>query len=275
MSSVLRLFLVSVCVKVPVWSAAGAHRRTPPPQGVWPCLESLSGPSSVVHALLSRCRSRHLRCLRCSLSPWQMSPFFTPQGSPILPGTCWCFVGAEGTLAVSLSHPVKVTHVTVDHLPRYNSPTGDIKSAIRDFEVYVSEKRCWKPSSLTPDQLRLMTGNNPLDYRCDLLPQGMKAQAEGTFLGRFRYDKWGEPTQTFSLPVSFKRAQIRLILFIITYFLLSGSVTRFPLISRITWWIYASSPTGVRGNTRVSTASVSTDGWTRSHHDFNLSVHTL
>lgn len=204
-----------------------------------------------------------------------MSPFFTPQGSPILPGTCWCFVGAEGTLAVSLSHPVKVTHVTVDHLPRYNSPTGDIKSAIRDFEVYVSEKRCWKPSSLTLDQLRLMTGNNPLDYRCDLLPQGMKAQAEGTFLGRFRYDKWGEPTQTFSLPVSFKRAQIRLILFIITYFLLSGSVTRFPLISRITWWIYASSPTGVSGNTRVSTASVSTDGWTRSHHDFNLSVHTL
>lgn len=38
----------------------------------------------------------------------------------------------------------------------------------------------------------------------------MKTQAgEGTFLGRFLYDKFGEPTQTFSLPVSSKHAQIR------------------------------------------------------------------
>lgn len=70
------------------------------------------------------------------------SPFFTSQGSPILSGNCWCFVGLEGTLAVSLSHPVKITHVTVDHLPRYNSPSGDIKSAPKDFEVHVSETPC-------------------------------------------------------------------------------------------------------------------------------------
>ncbi|CAG12534.1 unnamed protein product, partial [Tetraodon nigroviridis] len=94
------------------------------------------------------------------------SPRTAIQGSPITAGTCWSFAGAEGTLAVSLSHPVKITHVTVDHLSRYNSPTGDIKSAPKDLEVY-----------------------------------GMKTRAgEGTFLGRFRYDKLGESTQTFSLP---------------------------------------------------------------------------
>lgn len=127
-------------------------------------------------------------------------PFFLPQGSPIIAGTCWPFVGAEGTLAVSLSHPIRITHVTVDHLPRYNSPSGDIRSAPRDLELHVSQH----PSSLTPDQLWcLVMVNNLLYHCCGLLPQGLKTQAgEGTFLLRFRYDKGGEPTQTFSLPVS-------------------------------------------------------------------------
>lgn len=189
------------------------------------------------------------------------SPLFIPQGSPITAGTCWSFVGAEGTLAVLLSHPVKITHVTVDHLPRYNSPTGDIRSAPKDLEVYVSAKRCWKPSSLTPDQLWcLVIGNNLPYYGCDLLPQGMTTQAgEGTFLGRFRYDKFGEPTQSFSLPVSFKPAKLRLTyVFVITDLLLSGA-TRIPLRWCMRSWNYASSPTGVRKNTPVFIASVSMD----------------
>lgn len=45
--------------------------------------------------------------------------------------------------------------------------------------------------------------NNLLYHCCGLLPQGLKTQTgEGTFLLRFRYDEVGEPTQTFSLPVS-------------------------------------------------------------------------
>lgn len=90
------------------------------------------------------------------------SPFSIPQGSSLIAGTCWSFAGTEGTLAVSLSHPVKITHVTVDHLPRYNSPTGDIKSAPKDLEVYVSQKPCCKAPSPTPDELQLWsacTGN--------------------------------------------------------------------------------------------------------------------
>ncbi|XP_071360239.1 uncharacterized protein sun2 [Trachinotus anak] len=95
------------------------------------------------------------------------SPRTVIQGYPVmLPGKCWAFHGVEGTLVISLSHPIRITHVTLDHLPRYNSPTGHIDSAPKDFEVY-----------------------------------GMKNDTEeGTLLGTFTYDENGEPTQTFKLP---------------------------------------------------------------------------
>uniref|UniRef100_UPI0037E903DF SUN domain-containing protein 1 isoform X3 n=1 Tax=Semicossyphus pulcher TaxID=241346 RepID=UPI0037E903DF len=94
------------------------------------------------------------------------SPRTVIQGYPVLlPGKCWAFHGVEGTLVISLSHPITITHVTLDHLPRYNSPTGRIDSAPKDFEVY-----------------------------------GMKNdEEEGTLLGTFTYDEDGESTQTFKL----------------------------------------------------------------------------
>lgn len=65
------------------------------------------------------------------------------QGYPVLlPGKCWAFHGVQGTLVISLSHPIRITHVTLDHLPRYNAPTGRIDSAPKDFQVYVSD-RTW------------------------------------------------------------------------------------------------------------------------------------
>ncbi|XP_034740371.1 uncharacterized protein si:dkey-92f12.2 isoform X1 [Etheostoma cragini] len=95
------------------------------------------------------------------------SPRTVIQGYPVLlPGKCWAFHGVEGTLVISLSHPITLTHVTLDHLPRYNSPTGRIDSAPKDFEVY----------GMTNDT------------------------EEGTLLGTFTYDVNGEPTQTFKLP---------------------------------------------------------------------------
>ncbi|XP_034543507.1 SUN domain-containing protein 1-like isoform X2 [Notolabrus celidotus] len=95
------------------------------------------------------------------------SPRTVIQGFPVLlPGKCWAFHGVQGTLVISLSHPIKITHVTLDHLPRYNSPTGRIDSAPKDFEVY-----------------------------------GMKNDTEeGTLLGTFTYEEDGESTQTFKLP---------------------------------------------------------------------------
>ncbi|XP_067087922.1 SUN domain-containing protein 2 isoform X2 [Osmerus mordax] len=95
------------------------------------------------------------------------SPRTVIQGNQVLlPGKCWAFHGVQGTLVLSLSHPVRITHVTLDHLPRCNSPTGRIDSAPRDFEVY-----------------------------------GMSTDSEeGNLLGKFTYDQDGEPTQTFKLP---------------------------------------------------------------------------
>lgn len=94
------------------------------------------------------------------------SPRTVIQGYPVLlPGRCWAFHGVEGTLVISLSHPIRITHVTLDHLPRYNSPTGYIDSAPKDFEVY-----------------------------------GLKHDTdEGTLLGSFTYDENGASTQTFKL----------------------------------------------------------------------------
>ncbi|XP_029360352.1 uncharacterized protein sun2 [Echeneis naucrates] len=95
------------------------------------------------------------------------SPRTVIQGYPVmLPGKCWAFHGVQGTLVISLSHPITITHVTLDHLPRCNSPTGHIDSAPKDFEVY----------GMTNDT------------------------EEGTLLGTFTYDENGEPTQTFKLP---------------------------------------------------------------------------
>lgn len=95
------------------------------------------------------------------------SPRTVIQGYPVLlPGKCWAFHGVQGTLVISLSHPITLTHVTLDHLPRYHSPTGRIDSAPKDFEVY-----------------------------------GMKDDVEeGTLLGSFTYNENGESTQTFKLP---------------------------------------------------------------------------
>ncbi|XP_068574309.1 uncharacterized protein sun2 [Cebidichthys violaceus] len=95
------------------------------------------------------------------------SPRTVIQGYPVLlPGKCWAFHGVQGSLVISLSHPITLTHVTLDHLPRCNAPAGRIDSAPKDFEVY-----------------------------------GMKDDVEeGTLLGTFTYDEDGESTQTFKLP---------------------------------------------------------------------------
>ncbi|XP_034038517.1 SUN domain-containing protein 2-like [Thalassophryne amazonica] len=103
-------------------------------------------------------------CLVPGLTP-TLSLIF--QGHPeLLSGRCWPFPGAQGTLFISLSHLVRLTHVTLDHLPLYNSPTGRIDSAPKDFEIYgtVSENE------------------------------------DSTLLGKFIYNKDGEPMQTFELP---------------------------------------------------------------------------
>ncbi|XP_058636297.1 SUN domain-containing protein 2 [Onychostoma macrolepis] len=83
----------------------------------------------------------------------------------LYPGKCWAFRGSQGFLVIALSYPVRITHVTLEHLPKELSPTGRIDSAPKDFAVY-----------------------------------GMSDETEdGKLLGTFMYDQDGEPIQTFKL----------------------------------------------------------------------------
>ncbi|KAM9517892.1 uncharacterized protein ACWYII_044653 isoform 1-T1 [Salvelinus alpinus] len=88
------------------------------------------------------------------------------QGQKVLPGKCWPFPGAQGTLTIALSHPIHVTHVSLEHISTAVSPNGRIDSAPKDFAVY-----------------------------------GMSTVGEeGSLLGMFTYDQAGDPLQTFELP---------------------------------------------------------------------------
>ncbi|CAL8273651.1 unnamed protein product [Gadus morhua 'NCC'] len=117
-------------------------------------------------------------------------PLWYPSESPrtviqgyavLLPGRCWAFRGVQGTLVLALSHPVAISHVTLDHLPRYSAPTGRIDSAPRDFQVYGMQ--------------------DTLD--------------EATLLGNFTYDQEGESAQTFTIPESssmaFRHVELRVL----------------------------------------------------------------
>lgn len=84
----------------------------------------------------------------------------------LYPGKCWAFRGSQGFLVISLSYPVAITHVTLEHIPKDLSPTGRLDSAPKDFSVY-----------------------------------GVSNETEdGKLLGTFIYDQDGEPIQTFKLP---------------------------------------------------------------------------
>ncbi|GAA6094117.1 SUN domain-containing protein 2-like [Tachysurus ichikawai] len=81
------------------------------------------------------------------------------------PGNCWGFRGSEGHLVISLPYPIRITHVTLQHLPRVLSPSHNMKSAPKDFAVYGLEEN----------------------------------RNEGKHLGTFTYDQDSEPIQTFKL----------------------------------------------------------------------------
>lgn len=68
------------------------------------------------------------------------SGYFPPpqEQTPLHPGNCWCFSGGQGHLVVSLAQPAAISHVTIGHISKSQSPTGNTSSAPRKFSVYVS-----------------------------------------------------------------------------------------------------------------------------------------
>ncbi|KAG5276746.1 hypothetical protein AALO_G00109250 [Alosa alosa] len=85
----------------------------------------------------------------------------------VYPGKCWAFRGSYSSVTITLSHSVRITHVTMEHLPKCLSPTGQIDSAPQDFAIY---------------------GIDHVDQH-----------QEGVFIGKFAYNKDGDPIQTFAL----------------------------------------------------------------------------
>ncbi|XP_051771703.1 SUN domain-containing protein 1 [Ctenopharyngodon idella] len=80
------------------------------------------------------------------------------------PGNCWAFKGSYGYLVIGLSMKIVPTAFSLDHVPKSLSPTGNISSAPRDFNVY----------GLDDEQ-----------------------QEEGQLLGQFVYEEDGDALQTF------------------------------------------------------------------------------
>ncbi|XP_039380399.1 SUN domain-containing protein 3 isoform X2 [Mauremys reevesii] len=82
------------------------------------------------------------------------------------PGDCWPFPGSQGETVIKLAMEIIPRAVTMEHIPKKISPTGEISSAPKDFAVY-----------------------------------GLKEEDEeqGTFLGEFIYNCEGDLFQTFQL----------------------------------------------------------------------------
>ncbi|KYO35174.1 SUN domain-containing protein 3 isoform C [Alligator mississippiensis] len=89
----------------------------------------------------------------------------------VSPGSCWAFPGSQGQVVIKLPEKIQPTAVTIQHISKAISPSGEVTSAPKDFAVY------------------------GLDEKTEIL------------LGKFMYDLEKEVIQTFQLqmelPASF------------------------------------------------------------------------
>ncbi|CAK1551710.1 unnamed protein product [Leptosia nina] len=83
-----------------------------------------------------------------------------------LPGECWAFKGSKGEATIRLIGNIYVTGISLEHIPPHISPTKEISSAPRLFQL------------------------EGLEYRNDLYPHDF---------GSFEYDKDGKPIQYFEV----------------------------------------------------------------------------
>lgn len=55
------------------------------------------------------------------------------------PGNCWAFRGSTGFLVIRLSMMILPTAFSLEHIPKALTPSGTLRSAPRDFSVYVRD----------------------------------------------------------------------------------------------------------------------------------------
>lgn len=56
----------------------------------------------------------------------------------VTPGECWCFHGQSGYMVIELAESVQFNSFSLEHISAKQSVSGEILSAPRDLEVYVS-----------------------------------------------------------------------------------------------------------------------------------------
>lgn len=54
-------------------------------------------------------------------------------------GECWAFRGTRGKIEIKLAYSVIIDKVTLEHIPKSLSPTGNINSAPKSFNVLVNK----------------------------------------------------------------------------------------------------------------------------------------
>ncbi|XP_068084321.1 klaroid protein-like [Anabrus simplex] len=84
----------------------------------------------------------------------------------VLPGECWAFKGSTGSVVIRLVGQVRVSSVSLEHIPQSLSPTGEVSTAPKEFSVW-----------------GLSWGDD----------------TEGFFFGQFTYDIRGKPLQRFNV----------------------------------------------------------------------------
>lgn len=134
---------------------------------------------------------------------------FSQEQTPLHPGNCWCFSGGEGHLVISLAQPAAVSHVTLGHISKSQSPTGNTSSAPRKFSVYVR-----KTHSKLLRWEDLWTQNHASLFHPVL--QGLwNTKDPGIYLGTVTYNIDGPSFQTSRLGVSRQSQTLHSILFLL------------------------------------------------------------
>ncbi|KAK3509676.1 hypothetical protein QTP70_008424 [Hemibagrus guttatus] len=99
----------------------------------------------------------------------------------VYPSKCWGSKGFKGQLVIALPHPVRITHVTMEHKSKLLSYRGNNRSAPKDFTVYQNNNK------FVVNAIKLLQG----------IVNGTK---KGKRLGKFTYNRNCETVQTFKIP---------------------------------------------------------------------------
>lgn len=106
---------------------------------------------------------------------------------------------------IRLSMKILPTAFSLEHIPRVLAPSGTIRSAPRDFSVYVRERRRQNDAVWMCSLCLMLNGW----FLCQGLDD--EGQERGKLLGTYTYDEDGEALQTYPVTVSDDR--LRLLLF--------------------------------------------------------------